>query len=230
MDESKITFTTQQTETADILLNFLLAQSGGQVSREQIMAPNRGNQLVCDFRYVYFNLLKDIFSHFSQKKIGELVGGRDHSTVISGLKKNPLTPQKYKELLELFRSLDGTQKERYLLAVIDKPAKIELTFGVPEKKVKTEVAPEEGVNKGENGPVAVFRAVAAEMQPNSDFFGSSEMFLDSLASGFETFLEENFVRSMSDAVDTYLSQKLRNLPSVERSDFLNRFLMAEPVY
>lgn len=79
-----------------------------KVTKEQIQSKNRKKEIVTA-RYIFIGLQKELGVYLPLKKVGKLVGGRDHSTVIYALNRfNDLIEIKDKHFN---KSLDLVRKE-----------------------------------------------------------------------------------------------------------------------
>ena len=80
------------------------------VTKEQIQSKSRKREIVTA-RYIFIGLQKELGGYLPLKKLGELVGGRDHSTVIHALNTFndmiEIKDKKFKQDLDLVRKEIG---------------------------------------------------------------------------------------------------------------------------
>ena len=80
------------------------------VTKEQIQSKTRKKEIVTA-RYIFIGLQKELGEYLPLKKLGELVGGRDHSTVIYAIDTFndmiEIKDKKFKQDLDLVRKEIG---------------------------------------------------------------------------------------------------------------------------
>lgn len=230
--------TEEHRKEARVILDFLIAKySEKSISVEDILSPKRGTYAVSDFRFLYLCVLKDTFTKLSLNNIGALVGGRHHSTVINAREQLHLAinTEDYEALLAEVAKLDFKKKTESVSVkalALETEEETHIPHAVRRSMFISKRKFSKKSDEVRNEQVEKFKFAAEAMQSSgSEFFGTSSLFTDGLASGFKTFLESkgNSNRQIKDVLFDYLQKRIHLLPREEFDLFFTTFqTMAVP--